>query len=119
MGGYGHRPARPYSCYKFTYTLSAQVYVNDKPPRPPKNPHQTHEKPMTKTLLASLTAALLLTACARGDTTAAVGSHNLSKGTCTAIRADGHEYKEEMTQSNCQMVGGKFTPRNRKKIIWF
>ena len=48
-----------------------------------------------------------------------VGSHNLSKGTCTAIHADGHEYKEEMTQSNCQMVGGKFTPRNRKKIVWF
>ena len=74
---------------------------------------------MTKTLLTALATALLLTACARGDTTAAVGKHNLSKGTCSGIHADGHEYKEEMTQSNCQMVGGKFTPRNRKKIIWF
>ena len=76
--------------------------------------------PMNKTLLTlGLAAALTLTACARGDTTAAGGKHNLSKGTCTAIHADGHEYKEEMTQSNCQMVGGKFTPRNRKKIVWF
>ena len=80
--------------------------------------------PMNKTLLTlGLAAALTLTACARGDTTAAVGKHNLSKGTCSGIHADGHEYKheykEEMTQSNCQMVGGKFTPRNRKKIVWF
>ena len=88
--------------------------------RPPKTDfHKPMRKPMTKTLLTALTAVLLLTACARGDTTAAVGSHNLSKGTCTAIHADGHEYKEEMTQNNCQMVGGKFTPRNRKKIVWF
>ena len=76
--------------------------------------------PMNKTLLTlGLAAALTLTACARGDTTPAVGKHNLSKGTCSGIHADGHEYKEEMTQSNCQMVGGKFTPRNRKKIVWF
>ena len=74
---------------------------------------------MTKTLLTALATALLLTACARGTTTAAVGKHNLSKGTCSGIHADGREYKEEMTQSNCQMVGGKFTPRNRQKIIWF
>ena len=74
---------------------------------------------MTKTLLTALATALLHTACARGDTTAAVGKHNLSKGTCSGIHADGREYKEEMTQSNCQMVGGKFTPRNRQKIIWF
>ena len=76
--------------------------------------------PMNKTLLTlGLAAALTLTACARGDTTTAVGKHNLSKGTCSGIHADGREYKEEMTQSNCQMVGGKFTPRNRQKIIWF
>ena len=56
---------------------------------------------MTKTLLTALATALLLTACARGDTTAAVGKHNLSKGTCSGIHADGREYKEEMTQSNC------------------
>ena len=74
---------------------------------------------MTKTLLTALATALLLTACARGDTTAAVGKHNLSKGDCHGIRADGREYRAEMTQSNCQMVGGKFTPRNRQKIIWF
>ena len=75
---------------------------------------------MNKTLLTlGLAAALTLTACARGDTTAAVGTHNLSKGTCTAIHADGHEYKEEMTQSNCEMVGGTFSPRNRRKVIWF
>ena len=74
---------------------------------------------MTKTPLTALATPLLLPACARGDTTAAVGKHNLSKGTCSGIHADGREYKEEMTQSNCQMVGGKFTPRNRQKIIWF
>ena len=76
--------------------------------------------PMNKTLLTlGLAAALTLTACARGDTTAAVGKHNLSKGTCTAIHADGHEYPQELTQRNCQMVGGKVTPRNRKNIVWF
>ncbi len=74
---------------------------------------------MTKTLATALATALPLNACPRGDTTAAVGKHNLSKGTCSGIHADGREYKEEMTQSNCQMVGGKFTPRNRQKIIWF
>ena len=75
---------------------------------------------MNKTLLTlGLAAALTLTACASGDTTAAVGKHNLSKGTRSGIHADGREYKEEMTQSNCEMVGGKFTPRNRKKIVWF
>jgi len=75
---------------------------------------------MNKTLLTlGLAAALTLTACARGDTTAAVGKHNLSKGDCRGIRADGREYREEMTQSNCEMVGGTFSPRNRRKVIWF
>lgn len=73
---------------------------------------------MNKTLLALFTV-LLLNACARGDNTAVVGKHNLSKGTCTGIHADGREFREEMTQSNCTMVGGQFTPRNRHKIIWF
>ena len=54
--------------------------------------------PMNKTLLIlGLAAALTLTACARGDTTAAVGKHNLSKGDCRGIRADGRAYRGEMT----------------------
>lgn len=69
--------------------------------------------------LSVLCLVVLLGGCARADNPAAVGQHNLSKGRCTDIYIENKTYHENMTLNQCNMVGGKFTPRNRQGFIWF
>lgn len=65
----------------------------------------------------------LLCGCSPSNTPAAAGTHNLSKGQCTDIRACGEDCdkvkKEALTQTHCEMLGGTFTPRKHKKGFWF
>ena len=60
-----------------------------------------------------------LTACTSGNTNVSAGTHNLSKGDCRNIQvcANGQcrSYDEVMTQSQCAMVVGEYTPRDYRK----
>ena len=65
----------------------------------------------------------MLTACSPSRAPEAIAQYNLSKGKCVEIpycREDNCRIlSEKMTLGDCQMVGGKFIPRNHKKLYWF
>ncbi|MDO5089972.1 MAG: hypothetical protein Q4D61_00365 [Cardiobacteriaceae bacterium] len=59
-----------------------------------------------------------LTGCSSGNANISAGTHNLSKGDCRNIEVcEGGQcrsYRESLTQAQCAMLGGEFTPRNPK-----
>lgn len=74
-----------------------------------------------------LCSALALVACTHNtNSRTALGTHNLSKGSCSAPQfclESSHDCEtkvEEMTQAECQALNGEFTPRQDKpeKRFW-
>lgn len=68
--------------------------------------------------------SFMLTACKAPNTPEALGEHNLSKGRCVDIpmcdaQGQCQAIRDESVQYVCEMVGGKFEPREFKKTAWF
>lgn len=66
----------------------------------------------------SFCLAAVLAACSSGNANISAGTHNLSKGDCRNIQVcEGGKcrtYHEAMTQAQCAMLGGEYTPRDYK-----
>lgn len=72
-----------------------------------------------KPVFVLIITACLVSACSPSRKPEAAGEYNLSKGQCIDIPDGNKTHKDEMNLSACQMAGGKFVPRNHRKLYWF